>query len=138
MRPCSIETEASEGKPMTSPTAKIEGTAVWKFSSIWGTLSGGGCEPSGNMTSASVGHAVMHASHWMQSSKRSTRLLFATRSSTFVVKVMRRCDARWPSMRRCANACSARGSARTLPSASAIGALALFAPTARDCPGMNS
>ena len=26
----------------------------------------------------------MHASHWMQSSKRSTRLLFATRSSTLV------------------------------------------------------
>src|SRR5687767_6780454 len=26
----------------------------------------------------------MHASHWMQSWKRSTRLLFATRSSTFV------------------------------------------------------
>ncbi len=47
-------------------------------------VGGGGVLPSGNMTSASVGHANMHASHWMQSWKRSTRLLFWTRSSTFV------------------------------------------------------
>ena len=38
----------------------------------------------GQITSASVGHANMHASHWMQSWNRSTRLLFATRSSTLV------------------------------------------------------
>src|SRR5262249_10126560 len=38
----------------------------------------------GYMTSASVGHANMHASHWMQSWNRRTRLLFATRSSTLV------------------------------------------------------
>ena len=28
MRPCSIEVEASEGKPITSPAAKMCGTAV--------------------------------------------------------------------------------------------------------------
>src|SRR6185436_13731199 len=48
------------------------------------SLSAGGVAPSGNMTSASVGHANMHASHWMQSWNRRTRLLLATRSRTFV------------------------------------------------------
>jgi hypothetical protein len=33
MRPCSMETEAREGKPTTSPTAKMWATLVWKCSS---------------------------------------------------------------------------------------------------------
>jgi len=87
---CSIATRPrlaaflTSGLPATSPIRYWPGTAVWKFSSISGILSGGGVVPSGNITSASVGHANMHASHWMQSSNRSTRLLFATRSSTLV------------------------------------------------------
>src|SRR5262245_60357291 len=36
------------------------------------------------MTSAVVGQAHMQASHWMQSWKRRTRLLFSTRSRTLV------------------------------------------------------
>ncbi len=67
----------TSGLPATSPIRYWPGTTVWKFSSISGTFSGGGTPPSGNMTSASVGHANMHASHWMQSWNRSTRLLFA-------------------------------------------------------------
>ena len=56
------------GKPLVKNAANL-GRIVIEHMLQTGlrAMARGGTAPSGNMTSASVGHANMHASHWMQS-----------------------------------------------------------------------